>query len=82
MIRAITFILSFLLVLLMVGIIPGQDIVYYFPALCDNVVGLGSSIEIVWAIDFGTLHIYKLDCDGEILNQYPVVGTTTPTGLA
>ena len=79
----IGFILSFLLVLLMVGIISGQEVVYYFPAPGDNVVGLGSSIGRVWAIDSGTLNIYELDDDdGEILNQFPVVGTTTPTGLS
>lgn len=77
------FILSFLLVLLMVGIISGQEIVNSFPAPGDNVVGLGSSIDRVWAIDSGTLNIYELDSgNGEILNQFPVIGTTTPTGLA
>jgi hypothetical protein len=76
------FILSFLFLLLMAGVIFGQDIVYCFPAPGDNVVGLGSSIGRVWAIDATTLQIYELDQSGSILNQYPVVGTTIPTGLA
>ena len=78
----IRFILSFLFLLLMTGVIFGQDIVYCFPVPGDNVIGLGSSIGRVWAIDAGTLQIYELDHSGSILNQYPVVGTTTPTGLA
>ncbi len=76
------FILSFLFLLLMTGVIFGQHIVYCFPAPGDNVIGLGSSIGRVWAIDDGTLQIYELDHSGSILNQFPVVGTTTPTGLA
>ena len=76
------FILSFLFLLLMTGVIFGQSIVYCFPAPGDNVIGLGSSIGRVWAIDDGTLQIYELDHSGSILNQFPVVGTTTPTGLA
>jgi len=67
----------------MPGIISGQYVIDYFPAPSDNVTGLGSSIGRVWAIDAGTLQIYELNnYDGTILNQYPVVGTTTPTCLA
>lgn len=76
------FILSLLFLLLMTGIIFGQGVIYCFPAPGDNVIGLGSSIGRVWAIDAGTLQIYELDHSGSILNQYPVVGTNTPTGLA
>lgn len=64
------------------GVIFGQDIVHSFPAPGDNIVGLGSSIGRVWAIDDSTLQIYELDHNGSILNQYPVVGTTAPAGLA
>lgn len=76
------FVLSFLFLLLVTGVSFGQGIVHSFPAPGDNVIGLGSSIGRVWAIDSGTLQIYELDQSGSILNQYPVVGTTTPTGLA
>ena len=77
------FILSFLFLLLMTGVIFGQGIVYCFPAPGDNVVGLGSSIGRVWVIDDSTLQIYELDnSDGSILNQFPVIGTATPTALA
>ena len=78
------FILSFLFLLLMTGVIFGwPNMVYCFPAPGDNVVGLGSSIGRVWAIDDSTLQIYELDnYDGNILNQFPVLGTTHPTGLA
>ncbi len=77
------FVLSFLFLLSVSGVIIGQDIVYSFPAPGDNVVGLGSSNgSSVWAIDDSTLQIYELDHSGSILSQYPVVGTTTPTGLA
>jgi len=77
------YVLLFLLLLSVKGVIFGQDIVYSFSAPGDDVVGLGSSNgSSVWAIDDSTLQIYELDHSGNILSQYPVVGTTTPTGLA
>ena len=60
----------------------GDLVVECFSAPGDNVIGLGSSIGRVWAIDDGTLQIYELDYNGSILNQFPIIGTATPTGLA
>ncbi|MCD4847250.1 MAG: hypothetical protein K8R76_03560 [Candidatus Aegiribacteria sp.] len=76
----IVFISSFFLLFSAVN--ASGDIVYCFSAPGDNVIGLGSSIDRVWAIDDGTLQIYELDYNGSILNQFPVIGTATPTGLA
>lgn len=76
----IVFISSFFL--LFSAMNASGDIVYCFSAPGDNVIGLGSSISRVWAIDDGTLQIYELDYNGSILNQFPVMGTATPTGLA
>lgn len=78
--RIVFFISS--LFLLLSALNASGDIVYSFSSPGDNVIGLASSIGRVWAIDDGTLQIYELDYNGSILNQFPVIGTATPTGLA